>query len=348
MSASAVTVGILDGPCADCDAYVRNAAGAKLCHLPAWGEMVRRAAGHEPFYLVARDGRGVRGVLPVSHVRSRLFGNRMVSQPFATYGGPLFDDEETLGALFEKAVELARRRGCESLEIRTDRQLDLGLSRREDKISMRLRLRPDPDELWKSFKSDTKVRNHIRKARKNGVTAVNGGRELLDEFYDVYTVRMHQLGTPCYGRALFEEILRTFPDNSRIFLARCDGRTVGARLVLRFGTFLESVWGVTRIEYNRYSVNHFLYWAVFEHYCRRGAEWFDFGSSTRDSPHHKFKKQWGCQQVDLNIQYWLPEGRRLKVLSPASPKYRRKVAIWKKLPLRLTRLLGPVISRQLP
>ena len=331
-----------------CDEFVRRMPGAKLCHVSAWGPMVRRATGHEPLYLAARDGGQVRGVLPMTHVRSRLFGNRLVSQAFSSYGGPLADGREALDALFARAVEIATERGAETIDLRADEPLPLGLTERDDKVSMRLPLVADPEELWKSFTSQSKVRNHVRKARKAGIVTAGGGPELLDEFYGVYTVRMRQLGTPCYSRKLFAAMMETFPDNTRIFVGRLDGRVVGARLVNWFNDLIESVWGVTRTEYNRHSPNHLLYWAVFEHFCPLGAKWFDFGPSTVGGSSHKFKKQWGSKQIPLRYQFWVRPGKQLNVLSPNNPKYKRKVEMWKKLPLWLTRLLGPILSRNLP
>ena len=56
-------IAIADSGCPECDRYVRQARGAKLCHLPAWTGMVKRVFGHEGRYLVAREGGRLCGVL---------------------------------------------------------------------------------------------------------------------------------------------------------------------------------------------------------------------------------------------------------------------------------------------
>ena len=66
-----------------CQAFVQQIPNGRICHLPAWSDAVTRVTGHRPFYLVARDGDEIRGVLPLMQVRSRLFGNRMISQAFS-------------------------------------------------------------------------------------------------------------------------------------------------------------------------------------------------------------------------------------------------------------------------
>ena len=48
----------------------------------------RRAFGHRCYYLVCEDGDGVTvGVLPLVHLKSRFFGNFLVSMPYFNYGG---------------------------------------------------------------------------------------------------------------------------------------------------------------------------------------------------------------------------------------------------------------------
>ena len=335
-------------PDEDCREFVRRMPSAKLCHMPEWAFMVERELGHKCYYLIARNEHGIQGVLPLSHVKSRLFGNRMVSQAFASYGGPLIDSPDALDSLYQRACELAGELGCESIEFRSDQALPYDLPHRENKVSMRLKLLEDPDELWRSFKSQTKVRNHIRKAQKAGIVVVDGSTEYLQDFYEVYTRRMHQLGTPCYPKALFRGLLESFPENCHLFIGRLGDQTVGARLVFSFNSLVESIWGMTRVEFNRYSPNHLLYWAVFEHYCPGGAQWFDFGPSTAGSGPHDFKKQWGAIPFELFYQYWVPPGAELTVHSPDNPKYRRRVELWKKMPYWLTRVAGPIISRGLP
>ena len=341
-------VAILTAANPACDAYLLGRADATICHTYAWSEMVVRTFGHRACYLVAREGDQIRGVLPLMHVKSRLFGNLLVSQAFGNYGGPLAKDRPALDALHHRAVELAREYNCESIEFRNIEPLPYDLQLRSDKVCMRLPLVPDPDELWRSFKSETKVRNHVRKAAKAGIVTDSGGIELLDEFYELYVIRMKQLGTPCYPRSLMHNIIESFPDSSRLFIARREGVTVAVRLTVCFNGIVESCWGVTRVEYNRLSPNHALYWAALKHYCLTGASTFDFGRSTAGTGPYLFKKQWGTRQVDLHYQYWVRPGQELTIQSPDNPKYKRRIEMWKKLPLWVTRILGPRISRSLP
>jgi FemAB-related protein (PEP-CTERM system-associated) len=207
-------------------------------------------------------------------------------------------------------------------------------------------LSDDPEDIWKSFKP--KVRNQVRKAEKSDIIAQDGGLELLDDFYRVYTTRMHELGTPAYPRKLMQTLLLAFPNNSRIFVARIGKLAIGGGLTFHFNGFAEIPFASTLTKYNSLCPNNLLYWSVIKYYCLAGAKRFDFGRCTVDSSTYQFKKQWGPEQVDLHYQYWVRPGHKVSVLSPDNPKYKKRVEMWKKLPNWVARLLGPYISRNLP
>lgn len=340
-------ISLLTGPDDRCDRFLLGSPQATLCHTFAWNDMIQRTFGHKCYYLIATESGAVRGVLPLIHIRSRLFGNQMVSGAFGNYGGPIAENGAALDGLFERCVHLAIEVGCKTIEFRNVDPMPHDLFLRTDKVCLRLPLLNDAEAIWSSFRSETKVRNHIRKAEKAGIVTQCGGLELMDEFYELYTIRMHQLGTPCYTRKLMENIIMTFPEMSRLFVARLHGRPIAARLAVCYNGVVESCWGVTRTEYNNLAPNHALYWAAIKHYCSAGAKYFDFGRSTVETGAYLFKKQWGATPVYLHYQYWSRPGSKITVLSPQHPKFQRRVLMWKRMPLWLTRWIGPWISRSL-
>ena len=330
----------------ECNNFVRQTKGARLCHLPAWTAMVEQAFGHKGWYLVARDEGRVCGVLPLTQVRSRLFGHRLISQPFSDYGGPLAESDAVRAALYRRAVEIAQECGCESLELRNVTALPYELHRRTDKVSMCLPLAEDAQVLWKELRH--KTRNRVRKAQGAGLIVISGGLELLDEFYRMWTIRMHELGTPCYPRRLFTSIMETFPDRTRIFLAQLHGVTTAGLFAHVFEGWVQSCWGAALREYDGIGPNYLLNWEAIEYYGQAGMKWFDFGRSTIGSGQHTFKERWGASPIDLCWQYWTPNGAEPAFARPEDPRYRGKVEMWKRMPLWVSRVIGPVISPALP
>jgi serine/alanine adding enzyme len=338
-------VELLDADDAACRDFVLKSPQGRICHLPSWTRMVCRVGGYGPCYLVARDGPAVVGVMPMAQVRSWLFGNRMISMAFSNYGGAISTTLAATEALYHKAVELAEEAGCRSIEFRGLAALPFDLPQREGKLCMYLPLDADPERVWKRF--DPKVRNQVRKAEKSGLIAADGGAELLDDFYRIYTVRMRELGTPCYSRRIMQAILKTYPDNSRIFIVRQDRPAIGAGLITWFNGLVEIPWAATLVKYNPLCPNNLLYWSAIRHACLVGATHFDFGRCTADGPTYRFKKRWGADPVPLYYQFWVRPGQSLFKSDPDDPRYRRKVELWKRLPLWITLLLGPRISRGL-
>jgi hypothetical protein len=52
--------------------------------------------------------------------------------------------------------------------------------------------------------------------------------------------------------------------------------------------------------------------------------------------------------VPLPYQYVLRGGAALPNLSPANPKMRLAIETWKRLPLGLTKRIGPTLTKYLP
>lgn len=94
--------------------------------------------------------------------------------------------------------------------------------------------------------------------------------------------------------------------------------------------------------------NNLLYWTMIRRACDLDCHTFDFGRSTPDKGTFRFKKQWGAAPRSMVWQYLLSEGRDMPDLSPDNPKYRLMVRTWQRLPVGLTKLLGPPIVRNIP
>jgi len=90
--------------------------------------------------------------------------------------------------------------------------------------------------------------------------------------------------------------------------------------------------------------NDFLYWALMKHAGARGARLFDFGRSKIDSGAYHFKKNWGFAPAPLGYEVELVGAQQVPEHNPNNPKYRLFIAGWQRLPLPLTRWIGPLLS----
>jgi FemAB-related protein (PEP-CTERM system-associated) len=325
------------------DAFVLRQAAATGYHEWAWRPVFERSFGHRCVYLMARRDQRVEGILPLVEMRSRLFGRLMVSLPFVNYGGVLADSEPVVRALVDAAADIARRQRTRHVELRHTARRLTDLPCKQHKVAMHLDLRPG---MWEQL--DRKVRNQIRKAEKSDLTADSGGVERLPEFYTVFAQNMRDLGTPVYSVRFFQEVLRAFPDRTRIHVVRLKGRAVAGGLTFRTGKGIEVPWASSVREFNSLCPNHLLYWKVIETAVAEGCDRLDFGRSTPNEGTYKFKEQWGARPVPLHWEYCLLGEGGVPDQSPKNPKFRLAIEGWKRMPLWLANAVGPHIVRSIP
>jgi len=327
--------------------YVLHGGQVALSRHPAWLTVLREGLQHTPYCLEAVAGEQTRGLLPLAYVSSLLFGRFLVSLPYLNYGGVLADDGTVAALLIDRAVELAESLGVRYLELRNELAVEHLALRHclNTKVHMRLPLPANTEILWKRL--DAKVRNQVRKGQKSGLGVAWGGRESMDDFFAVFSRNMRDLGTPTYGKRLFSSILERFPDRAEFCVVRAGSKPVAAALLLHG-------WGVSEVpsasslrQYNHTCANMLLYWHLLERAVQRQQTVFDFGRSSRDGPTYRFKEQWGATEVEAPWQYCVRKGS-IGDMRPENPHYRRLIRLWQRLPVSLTRLIGPRIVRGIP
>jgi serine/alanine adding enzyme len=335
-----------DLPRQTCDAYVARHPAASSYHRPEWLDLIRSAFGHDTKYLTAETPDGVAGVLPLVFFRSRVFGRFTVSLPFVNYGGTLANNADAERALLDRAVEETRAIGGSHLELRHTCQHFPQLTPKRHKVAMALRLEPGIDAQWNAI--DRKLRNQVRKAEKSGLTSIDGGAELFDEFYEVFAHNMRDLGTPVYSPRFFREVLRTFPAHTRVFVVRKDGRPIAASLTHWHNDVIEVPWASSLREFNPLCGHVFLYWQMLRFAIERRFRVFDFGRSTEGEGTFQFKRQWGAEARELVWEYWTAPGHAVPELNPKNPKFDLAIRVWQQLPLVVANAVGPLVVRNIP
>lgn len=329
------------------EAFVARHRGMPLSRHPAWLRVLAKGLGHEIYCLEAFSGEKTTGLLPLAFVRSLLFGKFLVSLPYLNHGGVLADDETTASKLVGRAVELADELKVRYLELRQEKAVEHPalISKTGAKVHMRLNLPCTTEQLWNQLPA--KVRNQIRKGQKSDLSIEWGREDLLADFYAVFCQNMRDLGTPVYGLKLFANVLAEFPDRAELAVVRLGKKPVAAALMLHG-------WGVSEVPsasslkaYRRTNANMLMYWHLLERAVQREQETFDFGRSSPESSTYRFKKQWGAEPCPAVWQYYLRSGD-IGDMRPDNPKYQRFIRVWQRLPVAVTRWIGPWIVRGIP
>ncbi len=287
------------------------------------------------------------GRLPLLLVSSRLFGKFLVSLPYVNSAGVETACDLVARRLIDAAVALADKLDVDHLQLRHEREIEHPALQESirSKVLMRLPLPSSTEELWKSFKP--KVRNQVRKGEKSGVTVHWGRHELLGEFYRVFAHNMRDLGTPVYPRRLFASILEAFDTDAELCVCRLEDQPIAAALLVHSGDRTEVPSASSLRRYNSTNANMLMYWHLLQRAVERGNREFDFGRSTEGSNTFRFKKQWGAQPHPSVWQFYIRKGS-VSDTRPDSPKYRMAIRAWQKLPVWLTKIIGPPIVRGIP
>jgi FemAB-related protein (PEP-CTERM system-associated) len=325
--------------------FVCRSPRASFYHRAEWRK-INQSLGHKTCFLAAAEGTRLVGILPLVQLKSVLVGNIACSMPFVNYGGPAGDTDDIERVLLSAATDVVGEWGADYLEIRSIRRLDERYPYSDHKVSMTIALNPDPEKIMGGFKSEQ--RREVKRAAKNGFT-VKFGPELIDDFYAVLSDSWRELGTPIFDIAYLRAVVDAFGSAVRICVVYdADGRpAAGAFDGIHNGT-VEGMWLGMRQEYRKQLVGYVLYWALIKNACEIGAKSFHLGRSTRDSGGEQFKTKWNASVTPLYWHYVLRTRNEIPALNPSNPKYQFAIKTWRMLPVSVTKLIGPYISRSIP
>lgn len=325
------------------DAFVEVCPQATFFHRAGWKQVIERAFGHRTHYLFAeRDGR-IAGVLPLGHIRSRLFGNALISMPFCAYGGIATQDSDVFSVLESAACALAERLKVDYLEMRNREARHAGWPTKDLYVTFRKSIDPDPEVNLLAI--PRKQRAMVRKGIKAGLKGEFDSS--IDRFYEAYSQSVRSLGTPVFSRGYFELLLGVFGDSCDILTITRDDDLVSSVMNFYFRDEVLPYYGGGTSLARQLKGNDFMYWDLMCHSCERGLRVFDYGRSKQGTGSWSFKKNWGFEPAQLYYEYYLVKSKQIPDVSPLNPKYRFFINAWRRLPLPLTRLVGPLLARNL-
>ena len=325
------------------DRRIGNLRGAGLFHRAGWATIWREIYGHRGLGLIARRAGADVGALLLIRKPSFVRGRHWIAVPYFDAAGPVGDENVAL-PLVEHAATLARADRAKFLEVRTTTAVDWPATVDSRKAHVLLDLPESTEDLLPGLPK--KVRSQVRRGLREGFELGVGGPELVPAFHAVYSERMRELGSPAHGVELFRAILREFPEDARVVTLAHGGEVASAAFLVRDGDTVCIPWASTLGKWNRLSANMVLYHACLTEAIAWRGRRFDFGRGDSGSSHMKFKLQWGGREETL-CWYRFPRVETVETGDGGEGRaLRAAAAIWQRLPLGVTRKLGPLLVRQ--
>jgi FemAB-related protein (PEP-CTERM system-associated) len=329
------------------DAFVRATPAANFFHLSGWQTVIEQAFNNKTwFYFTEQDGQ-ITGVLPLSQVKSKLFGNALGAMPFCVYGGPVATNAAALVLLDGAADALAKKLGVGHLEYRGMERFhpdDASWTTKELYVTFRKAISGDDEENMNAI--PRKQRAMVRKGIKLGLRGEVDAN--VDRLFAAYADSVHRLGTPVFPKKYFALLQKQFGAECEVrTIVTEDGRLVGSVMSFYWRDEVVPYYGGGTALAREVAGNDFMYWNLMQAAAAKGCRLFDFGRSKLGTGAYDFKKNWGFVAQPLPYEYKLYASPSLPDNNPLNPKYALFIKVWKKLPLPVANMIGPYIVRNL-
>ncbi len=324
--------------------YSSSPVWQDYCYHP-FGYCVRRIA-------IERDGLAIGG-FSYTLVRSRLFGNRIISMPFSDETALFFRAETVLSEgerqdVLEQLVSIldeeAARHRADYAEIRGWHLLFAGAASRGFMAVPRYtKFVLDTARPYEHIREnyDSNIIKNLRKADRCVAVRLCAGVRELEEPYGIYLVQMRRFGSPPlpqdYFTGLFEAGL------IKVFLAVIDRRVVGFLSTLIFAKGMYADINASLPRYKNFFPKIRLFDASIRFAAQNNITFYDFMRTRRPSGVYDHKKKWGGDERDSIYFYRRYNRKACLDLDPDEPRFRLPRFLFSKMPLFLSRRIGPFL-----
>jgi FemAB-related protein (PEP-CTERM system-associated) len=325
------------------DDFVQASADATFFHQAGWKEVIEKSFGHKTFFLYVENEGKITGILPLVHINSLFFGNTLVSIAPCVYGGIVASDEQSYLELDKEACRLAEELGVDCLEMRNRVQKTPERPYKKLYVSFRKELDADVEKNFLAI--PRKQRAMVRKGIEAGLTSVIDNN--IDRIYRAYSESVRNLGTPVFSKKYFQTLKDVFANQCEVLTVEHNGQLIASVMSFYFKDEILPYYGGGTDLARDIKGNDFMYWEVMRRAVEKGIKVFDYGRSKIGTGSYSFKKNWGFIPEPIFYEFYLVKAASMPDINPLNPKYQFFIAAWKRLPLAVSQLVGPWLSKDL-
>jgi len=298
------------------EGFIREHPRSSVFHSSPWLTALSQTYGYQPVaYTTSPVDQDLHNAIVFCRVESWLTGRRLVSLPFSDHCEPLLDDEEDAQSLATAIEKDAQREGWRYVEMRPLQPLDFAISMNCSTVDYtfhELDLAPDINTLFRNCHKDSTQRK-IRRAEREPLNYREGSsEELLDYFYELFTITRKRHRIPPPPRKWFLNLMNCFGGALKIRVAFKGDKHVAAIITIRHKDTLVYKYGGCDTRFTNLGSMHFLLWKSIQEAKALGLRSFDFGRSDEDQPGLiVFKSRWGSERSTLTYaRYSFSQGSK--------------------------------------
>jgi hypothetical protein len=195
-------------------------------------------------------------------------------------------DNDYAATIEQLARELTTTR-VKSLEVRTTQHIAC-LTDESDKVELNVDIQPSVEAIWNKLSTNT--RKNIRRPLKQGFTSTIGlNATLLDEFYQLYRMSLHDIGSLPHSKQFFTDLMSQCPTHMEIFVGYMDGIPVVSSVNFVSQDEVYGAWSGIHTDYKKHNVFLAMLWQMVEYCGESGRKTYNLGRSSEGSNPHQFK-----------------------------------------------------------
>ncbi len=333
--------------------YVAAHPQSEMMHLPVWDEIISVGLKHAVYRVIARENGKIVGTCGLTHIRSPLFGNRLISIGAFTGGGILCDHAEAGEAILQKILKFSEDLGVDITEMRESvadnpayANDQRGIVRDGLYASFVKELPKTPEEIL--LVPGRKKRADVRKGIDNKALSVHHDAS-FDEFMQNYALTLKNHGTPSHYKKFYKYLIETLARENAVNLTcvRYEGKAVAAVCSFLYKETLIAYYGGADPLARKLHAFDYMYYELMCYARKNEFRFFDFGRSKVDSGGYAYKHHWRFDPQPLAYRYYPIKKDKIPDISPKNPKYALPIKLWQKAPAFITDALGGYIARQI-
>lgn len=319
-----------------------------------------------PIYFFNKKNNEINSLFPFFLVKSRLFGDRIISLPFIDFCGPRGGFDENFLKEIIKYFKENFKDKLNYVEIRLNESVqdygkieELLIKENFQKVLGRqqfvLNLENESEEnLWKNFEHDT--RKAIRKALKSDLIVKEVlNEDDLDDFYNFYALSMRNFGTPQHSKDFFINFLIYGRDNFKLLKCYKNNKLISFLMVFYNKDNVYAAYNFSDKDFLMYQPNDLLYWEIIKWALKNKMKFFDLGQVEANAPEnshaagiYRFKKKWLAKLYERPyFCLYFDEKKENERVNDKKSRYEKAITIWKKTPMSLIKTVGPKLCAQL-